>query len=54
MQVCLSREDLIKTAAKCFGYTRMGTTIESVFGYALDAGIESGSFKDADGKISLQ
>ncbi len=54
MQVCLSREDLIKAAAKCFGYTRMGTTIDNVFSYALDAGIESGVFKDTDGKLSLQ
>ena len=54
MQVSLSREDLIKAAAKCFGCPRMGSTIEAVVSYALDDGIEKGVFAEADGgKITM-
>ncbi len=49
MQVSLSREDLMKAAAKSFGCPRMGSTIESVVGYALDDGIERGIFQEAEG-----
>ena len=53
-QVSLTREDLLKAVAKCFGCPRMGSTIETVIGYALDDGIDRGIFKETDGgKIVL-
>ena len=53
-QVSLSREDLLKTTAKCFGCPRMGSTIEAVITQALDAGIAGGSFSETGaGKIIL-
>lgn len=53
-QVSLSREDLVKTTAKCFGCPRMGSTIEVVIRYALDEGIRRGIFSETDGgKIIL-
>ncbi|MBO6299320.1 MAG: hypothetical protein J6N53_10795, partial [Lachnospiraceae bacterium] len=53
-QVSLSREDLVKTTAKCFGCPRMGSTIEAVIRYALDEGIRRGIFSETDGgKIIL-
>lgn len=53
-QISLTREDLIRETAKKFGYSRMGSVIETAVGYAIERGAELGVICVLeDGKVTL-
>lgn len=53
-QVSLTKEDLIREAAKKFGYSRIGNVIETSIGTAIEKGAQMGLFQILeDGKVVL-
>lgn len=52
-QVSLAREDLVREAAKKFGYTRMGSIMEKAVEAAIVYGMRNGRVLEKDGKMLL-
>jgi hypothetical protein len=51
-QVSLSRADLVREAAKIFGFSKVGTNVDAAMNYGISLALKSGIAVEQNGRIA--